>query len=225
MLTNEKGVFITGTDTDAGKTVVSAALVRALVNKGLLVAGLKPIASGFELIDGSWCNEDVEALTQASNVALAAQRVNRYAFKPAIAPHIAAAQEGVSLELDLIKQDLDYAAGKADFVLVEGAGGWHVPLSSPEQQPVQDMQSLAKRLNLPVILVVGMRLGCISHAVLTANAILQSGLPLLGWVANQVDPSFEYLKENISTLDSLLAVPRLFDVPFCSDVNAIDLSV
>lgn len=225
MLTNEKGVFITGTDTDAGKTVVSAALVRALVNKGLLVAGLKPIASGFELIDGSWCNEDVEALTQASNVALAAQRVNRYAFKPAIAPHIAAAQEGVSLELDLIKQDLDYAAGKADFVLVEGAGGWHVPLSSPGQQPVQDMQSLAKCMNLPVIMVVGMRLGCINHAVLTANAILQSGLPLLGWVANQVDPSFEYLKENISTLDSLLAVPRLFDVPFCSDVNAIDLSV
>ena len=225
MLTNEKGVFITGTDTDAGKTVVSAALVRALVNKGLLVAGLKPIASGFELIDGSWCNEDVEALTQASNVALPAQRVNRYAFKPAIAPHIAAAQEGVSLELDLIKQDLDYAAGKADFVLVEGAGGWHVPLSSSGQQPVQDMQSLAKCMNLPVILVVGMRLGCINHAVLTANAILQSGLPLLGWVANQVDPSFEYLKENISTLDSLLAVPRLFDVPFCSDVNAIDLSV
>ena len=225
MLTNEKGVFITGTDTDAGKTVVSAALIRALVNKGLLVAGLKPIASGFELIDGSWCNEDVEALTQASNVALPAQRVNRYAFKPAIAPHIAAAQEGVSLEFDLIKQDLDYAAGKADFVLVEGAGGWHVPLSSPEQQPVQDMQSLAKCMNLPVILVVGMRLGCINHAVLTANAILQSGLPLLGWVANQVDPSFEYLKENISTLDSLLAVPRLFDVPFCSDVNAIDLSV
>ena len=225
MLTNEKGVFITGTDTDAGKTVVSAALVRALVNKGLLVAGLKPIASGFELIDGSWCNEDVEALTQASNVALAAQRVNRYAFKPAIAPHIAAAQEGVSLELDLIKQDLDYAAGKADFVLIEGAGGWHVPLSSPGQQPVQDMQSLAKCMNLPVIMVVGMRLGCINHAVLTANAILQSGLPLLGWVANQVDPSFEYLKENISTLDSLLAVPRLFDVPFCSDVNAIDLSV
>ena len=225
MLTNEKGVFITGTDTDAGKTVVSAALVRALVNKGLSVAGLKPIASGFELIDGSWCNEDVEALTQASNVALPAQRVNRYAFKPAIAPHIAAAQEGVSLELDLIKQDLDYAAGKADFVLVEGAGGWHVPLSSPGQQPVQDMQSLAKCMNLPVIMVVGMRLGCINHAVLTANAILQSGLPLLGWVANQVDPSFEYLKENISTLDSLLAVPRLFDVPFCSDVNAIDLSV
>ena len=225
MLTNEKGVFITGTDTDAGKTVVSAALVRALVNKGLLVAGLKPIASGFELIDGSWCNEDVEALTQASNVALPAQRVNRYAFKPAIAPHIAAAQEGVSLELDLIKQDLDYAAGKADFVLVEGAGGWHVPLSSSGQQPVQDMQSLAKCMNLPVIMVVGMRLGCINHAVLTANAILQSGLPLLGWVANQVDPSFEYLKENISTLDSLLAVPRLFDVPFCSDVNAIDLSV
>jgi len=204
MLTNEKGVFITGTDTDAGKTVVSAALIRALVNKGLSVAGLKPIASGFELIDGSWCNEDVEALTQASNVALPAQRVNRYAFKPAIAPHIAAAQEGVSLELDLIKQDLDYAAGKADFVLVEGAGGWHVPLSSPGQQPVQDMQSLAKCMNLPVIMVVGMRLGCINHAVLTANAILQSGLPLLGWVANQVDPSFEYLKENISTLDSLL---------------------
>ena len=158
-------------------------------------------------------------------MALPAQRVNRYAFKPAIAPHIAAAQEGVSLELDLIKQDLDYAAGKADFVLVEGAGGWHVPLSSPEQQPVQDMQSLAKCMNLPVIMVVGMRLGCISHAVLTANAIIQSGLPLLGWVADQVDPSFEYLTENISTLDNLLSVPRLFDVPFCSDVDVIDLSV
>ena len=177
MLTNEKGVFITGTDTDAGKTVVSAALIRALVNKGLSVAGLKPIASGFELIDGSWCNEDVEALTQASNVALPAQRVNRYAFKSAIAPHIAAAQEGGSLELDLIKQDLDYAAGKADFVLVEGAGGWHVPLSSPGQQPVQDMQSLAKYLNLPVIMVVGMRLGCINHAVLTAVSYTHLTLP------------------------------------------------
>jgi len=125
-MANRNGVFITGTDTDVGKTFVSSVIIRALVNGGLSVAGLKPIASGFEQIEGEWRNADVDALTDASNVVLPKKCVNRYGFKPAIAPHIAAFQSNQSLDFDAIKQDVDYAVKKSDFVLVEGVGGWHV---------------------------------------------------------------------------------------------------
>jgi len=123
-MSNINGVFITGTDTDAGKTVVSAAIIRALVSGGLSVAGLKPIASGFEQKGDEWRNADVDALTSASNVDLPKLRINRYSFKLPIAPHIAALQAGKSLDFNAIKQDVDYAAKHADFVLVEGVGGW-----------------------------------------------------------------------------------------------------
>ena len=207
------GFFITGTDTDAGKTFASSALIRALVKGGLSVAGLKPMASGFDLVDGQWVNSDVDALTKASNVELPSEQVNRYAFKPAIAPHIAAQQSGVSLDFDLISDDVEFAQSQTDMVVVEGVGGWHVPLSAIGEKPVQDIQSLAVRLKLPVIMVVGLRLGCLNHAVLTANAIERSGLELVGWVANHVDTDFACLDENLSSLDNLINAPRLFDIP------------
>ena len=145
MAVDMKGVFITGTDTDVGKTFISSAILRSLVNGGLSVAGLKPIASGFEVVDGQWTNSDVSALTAASNVELPEQRVNRYGFKPAIAPHIAAQQDGVLLDFGLIKQDFEYAANRSSFVLVEGVGGWYVPLSDPVSYT---------HLTLPTILLV-----------------------------------------------------------------------
>ena len=218
------GVFITGTDTDTGKTFVSEAMIRALVQGGLSVAGLKPMASGFEQVNGHWRNADVDALTQASNIELPKERVNRYAFKPAIAPHIAAQQAGITLDFDQIHQDVEFAKAQADFVVVEGVGGWHVPLSSVEETPVRDIQGLAIHLGLPVIMVVGLRLGCLNHAALTANAIKQSGLQLIGWVANQIDPNFDCLEENLLSLDAILNTPRLFNIHHVSKESTLDLS-
>ena len=219
------GIFVTGTDTDAGKTKVSAIIIESLVRNGLNAVGLKPIASGFENIDGQWLNADVQALTQASNVDLPSERINRYAFRPAVAPHIAAKQAGQLLDFNLIADDVSYAAKQADVVLVEGVGGWHVPLESfsgSENGKVNDIESLAVSLNLPVVLVVGLRLGCLNHAILTVNAIIQSGAPLLGWVANHIDPDFDCFEDNLATLEALLPVPKLFDVPFIEQNASFD---
>jgi len=219
------GVFVTGTDTDAGKTFASSLIIQALVQRGLSVAALKPIASGFELDNGQWKNADVQALTLASNVDLPAECVNRYAFKPAISPHIAAYQHDQTLNLDCIYQDVQFAAERSDFVLVEGVGGWHVPLVWPQAgHACVDIQQLALSLGLPIIMVVGLRLGCLNHAILTANAILQSGLPCLGWVANHVDRDFDCAEENLATLDAVLPVPRLIEIPFMDDPASVDLN-
>ena len=219
------GVFITGTDTDAGKTVVSSLIVESLVRAGLKVSGLKPIASGFDVIDGQWVNSDVASLTQASNVSLPSERINRYAFKPAIAPHIAAQNAGLTLSFDAISQDLAFAQARSDFVLVEGVGGWHVPLEScgaSLNRPIKDIESLALSLKLPVVMVVGLRLGCLNHAVLTAKAIIASGAPLLGWVANHVDPQFDHVGDNLDSLEALLPIPKLFEVPYLDEKNVLD---
>jgi len=195
-----------------GKTVFSAALIRFLIEAGHKVAGLKPIASGFERVDGRLQNEDVRRLSSAANVALPIERVNRYAFEPAIAPHIAAADAGIALDLHCIVDDLQYAAMMAETVVVEGVGGWLVPLGDE-----YTIESLAAALELPIILVVGLRLGCLNHAMLTARAIQSTGLPFAGWVANHIDPEFSYLAENLATLDKQMPVPRLFDMPYCDD--------
>jgi len=220
------GVFITGTDTDAGKTFVSAIIIKSLVAAGFKVAGLKPIASGFSQVDGEWVNDDVQALTQASNVNLPSKRVNRYAFTPAIAPHIAAKQAGEVLDFDDIAEDVQFASKSADIVLVEGVGGWHVPLLMPDEEQiggVKDIESLAVSLNLPVILVVGLRLGCLNHAILTAQAIKQSGVPLLGWIANHIDSDFAFVEDNLQTLEALLPVPKLFEVKRMQTGESFDL--
>ena len=213
--------FITGTDTDVGKTFVTASMLRTLVASGDIAVGLKPIASGFEQIDGEWRNNDVDQLCAASSCSLPAERVNRYRFKPAIAPHIAAAMDGVELDFDLIADDVRFAQQRADWVLVEGVGGWQVPLSMRNTAPKASIAGLASELQLPVILVVGMRLGCLNHALLTVDSIKASGLPLAGWIANHLTLNFEYVAENRDTLAARIDAPLLFEVPFTEHpVNA-----
>lgn len=198
------GYFVTGTDTGIGKTTFALALIRALQQRGLRVATMKPVAAGGEWIDGRCLNEDVLALSQAANVKVDWAAMNPYAFLPAIAPHIAAAQAGASIEIDHIVMAYAALAAQADVVVVEGAGGWRVPLNAQ-----QDIADLAVALDLPVILVVGMRLGCLNHALLTADAIGQRGLQWAGWVANILDADMPALEENIATLHARLPQPYL----------------
>ena len=229
MNNQQQAFFITGTDTDCGKTQVSAALIRYLKQKHQRVAGMKPIASGFELRDGEWRNSDVDSLQAAGNVVLPQEQMNRYAYKPAIAPHIAAASVNQRIDLDLIAFDVRQALGQVDALVVEAVGGWLVPLSLgdsnfgavAEVQTSESIETLAQKLALPIILVVGMKLGCLNHALLTARAIVQSGLPFLGWVANHLDPSFEHVDDNLETLDALMPAPRLFELAYMADNRAV----
>lgn len=205
-----RGYFVTGTDTGIGKTTVSCALLHAFAVQGHKVIGMKPIAAGVE--NGKWL--DVEQLLAASNVNLTRQQINPYAFEPPISPHLAAQQAGREIDLTVIQQAYQTLSTQVDRVVVEGVGGFLVPLN--QQQTGAD---LAQALNLPVILVVGMRLGCLNHALLTAQAIRIAGLPLAGWVANCVDPQMRVLEENIATLEQRLACPLLGVLPFDSEMD------
>lgn len=200
------GYFVTGTDTGVGKTLVACALLHALAGRGLRVVGMKPVAAGREP-DGTYL--DVESLMAASSVAAPRGWVNPYAFDPPIAPHIAAEQAGVRIELARILTAWRELAEIADVVVVEGVGGFCVPLNDD-----RDARDLAAELGLPVILVVGLRLGCLNHAILTARAIRSAGLPLAGWVANEMSPSMGKLEENISALDARLGCPRVGRIPY-----------
>ncbi len=200
-----KGFFVTGTDTSIGKTTVACALLRAFAAQGKKVVGMKPIAAGSE--NGQWL--DVEQLLAASNVNVTRQQINPYAFDPPISPHIAAQQAGVEIDLAVIQRAYQTLSNQADIVIVEGAGGFLVPLNA--QQTGAD---LACALNIPAILVVGMRLGCLNHALLTAQAIRAAGLILVGWVANCVDLQMLVLEENIVTLEQRLGCPLIGVVPF-----------
>lgn len=197
--------FITGTDTDIGKTHVACALLYRAKSLGLRVAGIKAVAAG---TDAEGKNPDVEALRAATNVALPEAILNPYCFAPPIAPHIASREVGIPIRFDRISAALREASRQADFVLVEGAGGFRVPLG-----PDGDTADLAAALGCPVILVAGMRLGVISHALLTAEAIASRGLALSGWVANAIDPAMPRFQENHETLSALLAAPCLGYVP------------
>ena len=215
-----KGLFITGTDTEIGKTVVSSLLVRQLVNSGFKTAAMKPVASGCEKTDKGWFNEDVDSLKREANVELKRELINRYHFEPAIAPHIAAKQENVWISLDDIASDFLQCADQADFVVVEGVGGWQVPLNN--QHTVAD---LAVRLGLPVILVVGIRLGCINHALLTVQAIKSRGVELAGWVANCCTPDTERTQENIASLQNRIVEPMLGIVPYIESGGFVDANI
>lgn len=197
--------FLTGTDTEIGKTFITCALLQRARRAGLQAAGLKPIAAG---TDAAGRNEDVEQIRAASNVVLPDEIVNPYCFAAAIAPHIAAAEEGRRIDFSVIRAACAEARAAADLVIVEGAGGFRIPLGSDG-----DSADLAVALGLPVILVVGMRLGCISHALLTAEAIVGRGLELAGWVANRIDPAMARFDENLATLRDLLPAPLLGVVP------------
>lgn len=203
------GYFVTGTDTGVGKTRVAVALIHALRAQGLRVAAMKPVSAGSE---PGLLNEDVVALMQASNVAADVVDVNPYAFAEPIAPHIAAQQAGVNIELSVIAAACSRLAALADVVVVEGAGGWRVPLNENE-----DMADLAQRLGLPVVLVVGLRLGCLNHAVLTADSIIARQVAWAGWVGNHIDPSMERQAANLDTLRALLPGPCLGVQAYAAD--------
>ena len=200
--------FVTGTDTGVGKTTVTVRLMQQLIAQGLTVIGMKPVASGCEWLDGRWQNEDVRQLTAASNVSAPPELVNPYCFQPAIAPHIAAEQAGVTIEIKVILEAYRQLTTMADVVIVEGAGGLLVPLNG--EQTIAD---LIQALNIPALLVVGMRLGCINHALLTAHSLKQRHITLCGWVANRIDPQMSVPQENLQTLVGYLQ-PPLLDIPF-----------
>lgn len=202
------GFFIAGTDTHIGKTLVAAALLHAYADLGYRVLGMKPVAAGAERIDGVWVNEDVAMLRAAANVQAAPELLNPYLFREAIAPHIAAEHKGARIEIPRIRAAYDELAARADVVLVEGVGGLLVPLSEHK-----DAADLAVALNLPLILVVGMRLGCLNHALLTVEAIAARGLKLAGWVANRVDPEMAAYEENLAALVRRTAAPLLAEIP------------
>ena len=204
-----RSYFVTGTDTNVGKTYVASALIRHFVSQGHKTIGMKPVASGCEEVKGAYINEDVTALMQASNVSASSDLVNPYRFVPAIAPHIAAAQAGTSIEFPTILDAHQQLSEMADIVIVEGAGGLLVPLNQS-----QTLADLAAQINAPLILVVGMRLGCINHAMLTVAAIEARGLQLTGWIANEVDPDMSMFDANLQTLKQWIKAPCLSVVRF-----------
>jgi dethiobiotin synthetase len=199
--------FVTGTDTGVGKTLVSAALLHALAQRHARVVGMKPVAAGAEQHGGEWANDDVLALRAASTVAVPPELDNPVLLPDPLSPHIAAQRAGVRIDIAEIVRRYHALAQHADAVVVEGAGGFHVPLSDTETGA-----DLAQALALPVVLVVGLRLGCLSHAALTAEAIRARGLTLAGWVANRIDPAMQSVDENIAWLQCRLAAPLLVDI-------------
>lgn len=202
--------FVTGTDTEVGKTTIAAGLLHAARAAGLSTAAAKPVASGCELTPEGLRNSDALALLGESTLALRYEQVNPFAFAPAIAPHLAAREAGAELSVAALAEPVrQILALGADFTLIEGAGGWRVPLAG-----TSNLSDLAIDLQLPVILVVGVRLGCINHALLSAEAIERDGLLLAGWVANIVDVHTSRLEENIATLVERLPAPCLGRVPF-----------
>jgi dethiobiotin synthetase len=198
------GLFITGTDTAVGKTVVARLIVRSLVATGVRVAVMKPVAAGSVMTVQGLRNEDALGLMADCNVVMPYATVNPYCLSAPVSPHLAAREMGVRIELRIIQQHLRTLQAAADYVIVEGAGGWLAPLT--DSQFVAD---LAVALELPVVLVVGLRLGCLNHALLSAAAIRQRGAPLVGWIANHIDPGFARMPENLSTLEQHFGMPPL----------------
>jgi dethiobiotin synthetase len=200
-----QGYFITGTDTGVGKTLATCALLHVARRRGLRAIGMKPVAAG---ADAAGTNEDVAALMAAASVAAPRSLVNPYCFRAAIAPHIAAAAEGRAIEMAPMLAAFGQLASLADTVLVEGVGGFLVPLGEG-----LDTGDLARRLALPVILVVGLRLGGLSHALLTAEAVSVRGLHLAGWIANRIDPAMDRWQDNLDSLRRRLDAPLLGTLP------------
>jgi dethiobiotin synthetase len=202
-------VFVSGTDTGVGKSLVSASLLRALQAQGLRALGMKPVASGCTMTAKGLRNEDAELLRTHSSGAPDYALVNPYALAEPIAPHLAAAQAGVEIQIDPIATAFVALSTMSQCVVVEGVGGWAVPLSATLMQA-----ELVRALKLPVLLVVGLRLGCINHALLSARAIEADGCELIGWIGNGVDPDMACIEENLATLRERLHAPCLGVLPY-----------
>ena len=222
MMTDKKrvAVFVAGTDTGVGKSMVAAALLAAARTAGLSTCAMKPVASGCEFVDGALRNEDAVLLQQYCSVSLTYEQVNPVALSAAVAPHLAARMEGRQISLQrLTGFTRAVLSERAEFTVVEGAGGWRVPINEREY-----LSGLPQAFNLPVVLVVGIRLGCINHAVLTAEAILADGVPLSGWVANHLSADMPQAAGNIETLTQLLPAPCLGELPWQPGVTPDELA-
>jgi dethiobiotin synthetase len=206
---SKESFFVTGTDTGVGKTVVACALTRSFAAAGERVAVMKPIASGSQWTDQGLRNEDALALLAATDLPLPYAQVNPYCFEPAISPHIAAKEAKIEIDIDMIRTRFGVLRSLSDRVIVEGAGGWLAPISARAS-----MGDLARALGIPVVLVVGLRLGCLNHAELTRHAIEAKGVPFAGWVANRLGPPMEREAENLRTLAHRLGSLPLALVPF-----------
>lgn len=204
-----KAFFVTGSDTGVGKTLVSNALLRLANERDMSTLGLKPVAAGSYLRDGMQVNEDAWELMHSGSLNVEYPTVNAVALREPMAPHIAAEREGVSLQAAPLAEHCQQLLPQADFTVVEGAGGWLVPLNRDET-----MADLAARLSVPIILVVGLRLGCINHALLTVAAVHAAGLELAGWVANRIDSDMAVAEENVATLAARIDAPLLGEIPW-----------
>ncbi|WP_434355262.1 dethiobiotin synthase [Parasalinivibrio latis] len=211
--------FVTGTDTEVGKTVASKAIMQAAAVKGFSVAGYKPVAAGSKETEEGWQNSDAIHLRQASNIELSYSEVNPCLLDTPASPHIAAATEGKTVDFEMLDKGLLALREKSEFTLVEGAGGWRVPVTM--DNALSDWVIPHK---LPVILVVGVKLGCLNHALLTAEAIRHDGLELVGWVANRVNPGTDHYAEIIETLEHKLGAPKLGEIPYMPGIKRRDLS-
>jgi len=207
---SKRAYFVTGTDTEVGKTLVAQALLTAARARGWSSLGLKPVSAGCEFQDGQWQNDDARRLRAASSVEVVYADTNPIAVEPAIAPHIALADEQREVSVDWLGSHCRNVLDREspDFAVVEGAGGWLVPLNERE-----DLAGLAVKLGCPVILVVGLRLGCLNHALLTAQSVGATGLPLAGWVATTPGAPMERLEENLATLHARLPAPCVGVIP------------
>ncbi len=208
------GYFISGTDTNIGKTVVTLGLMTALQKTNLKVTGMKPVASGCVSTREGLRNEDALKIRSLSSNEHSYEQFNPYAFEPPVAPHVIAEENGVLIDFHKIQSSYEKLVGGMDVIVVEGVGGWNVPLG-----PNKKVSDLALSLNLPVILVIGLKLGCINHAILTAEAIRSDGIPLKGWVANEVEPVYPTLDPTIDYLKANIASPMLAHVPYMENLN------
>ena len=214
-----KTFFITGTDTEVGKTVSTVALLRAANKLGLLTAAYKPVASGCDLMEEGLCNQDVVMLQKNTSLRLAYEELVGYCFEPHIAPHIASEESGVPIELDVLSDGLKrLRETDADMIFVEGAGGWRLPVGHGHF-----LSDWVRHENLPVILVVGAKLGCLNHAMLTYEAIQHDPLNIAGWCVNRIHPGMSHYKANLETLKSLLPAPFLGEIPYLARPFESDL--
>lgn len=211
-------LFIAGTDTDVGKTVASKAILQAIASKGFTTIGYKPVAAGCERTEQGFRNSDALHLMQVATQEMPYEDVNPYALELPASPHIAAKHENVTIDYKVLSDKLEYLKTKADTVLVEGSGGWRVPVSDTDC-----LSSWVKKEKLPVVLVVGVKLGCLSHAILTAESIEADGLNIVGWVANRVNPGTEHYAEIIKVLESRIRAPKLGEIPYVPSAKRREL--
>lgn len=216
---SSRGVFVTGTDTGVGKTLISAALMGQYHRRGRTVAGMKPVASGCRVTPEGLRNDDALLLQGLTTAKIAYESVNPYAFEPPIAPHLAALESGVTISLDTITDHWKNLGDRFDVTVVEGVGGWRVPLNSEA-----DVSDLAVALGLPVILVVGVRLGCINHALLTLESMARRRIQLAGWVACTIERDMPRRDENVATLRELIDRPPLAYIPYLEHPDPASIS-